>query len=206
MTSSNGNICVGNSPVTGESPAQRPITRSFDVFFDLRLNKRLSKQLWGWWFETLSRPLWRHCNAFWCESASTLKTWARICCWNCNINISKICLLVKARVPENIQYKKFSNMNKEVLTRESPSSNRLLCRHKSESKQRFHEQSHDIAYHTLKVLNTGRFFCCMHGRWMNVSLQEMLLKGQTTSSSLHSRTCPSLLRHTVFGYFLVTIT
>ena len=26
------------------------------------LNKRLSKQLWGWWFETLSRPLWRHCN------------------------------------------------------------------------------------------------------------------------------------------------
>ena len=22
----------------------------------------LSKQLWGWWFETLSRPLWRRCN------------------------------------------------------------------------------------------------------------------------------------------------
>ena len=35
----------------------------FDVFFDLRLNKRLSKQSWGWWFETISRPLWRHCNA-----------------------------------------------------------------------------------------------------------------------------------------------
>ena len=33
-------ICVGNSPVTGEFPAQRPVTRSFDVFFDLRLNKR----------------------------------------------------------------------------------------------------------------------------------------------------------------------
>ena len=31
-------------------------------FFDLRLNKRLSKQSWGWWFETLSRPLWRRCN------------------------------------------------------------------------------------------------------------------------------------------------
>ena len=43
-------------------PAQRPVTRSFDVFFDLRLNKRLSKQSWGWWFKTLSRPLWRHCN------------------------------------------------------------------------------------------------------------------------------------------------
>ena len=36
-------ICAGNSPVTGEFPAQRPVTRSFDVFFDLRLNKRLSK-------------------------------------------------------------------------------------------------------------------------------------------------------------------
>ena len=55
-------ICAGNSPVPGEFPAQRPVTRSFDIFFDLRLNKRLSKQSWGWWFETLSRPLWRHCN------------------------------------------------------------------------------------------------------------------------------------------------
>ena len=45
----------------GELPAQRPVTRSFDVFLDLRLNKRLSKQSWGWWFETPSRPLWRHC-------------------------------------------------------------------------------------------------------------------------------------------------
>ena len=37
-------ICVGNSPVTGEFPAQGPVTRSFGVFFDLRLNKRLSKR------------------------------------------------------------------------------------------------------------------------------------------------------------------
>ena len=51
-------ICSGNSPVPNEFPAQRPVTRSFD----LRLNKRLSKQSWGWWFETLSRPLWRHRN------------------------------------------------------------------------------------------------------------------------------------------------
>ena len=55
-------ICAGNSPVLGEFPAQRPVTRSFDVFFDRRLNKWLRKQSWGWWFETLSRPLWRHCN------------------------------------------------------------------------------------------------------------------------------------------------
>ena len=56
-------ICAGNSPVPGEFPAQRPVTRGFDVFFDLRPNKRLSKQSRGWWFETLSCPLWRHCNA-----------------------------------------------------------------------------------------------------------------------------------------------
>ena len=54
-------ICAGNSPVTDEFPSQRPVTRSFDVLLDL--NKRLSKQSsWGWWFETSSRSLWRHCN------------------------------------------------------------------------------------------------------------------------------------------------
>ena len=55
-------FCARNSPVNGEFPAQRPVTRSFDVFFDLRLHKWLSKQSWGWWFETLPRPLRRHCN------------------------------------------------------------------------------------------------------------------------------------------------
>ena len=55
-------LCAGKSPVTGEFPSQRSGTRSFDVFYDLRLNKRLSKQSWGWWFETLSCSLLRHCN------------------------------------------------------------------------------------------------------------------------------------------------
>ena len=54
-------LCAGNSPVTGEFHTQRPVTRRFD---DLCLNKRLSKQSWGWWFETPSRSLWRHCNAW----------------------------------------------------------------------------------------------------------------------------------------------
>ena len=45
-------LCVGNSPVT--------VTRTFDFFFDLRLNERLSKLSWGWWFETPSHPWWRH--------------------------------------------------------------------------------------------------------------------------------------------------
>ena len=72
-------ICAGNSPVPGEFPTQRPVTRSFDVFFDLRLNKRLSKQPWGWWFGTLSSPLWRQCNVVddltW--SRAKLGFWAR---------------------------------------------------------------------------------------------------------------------------------
>ena len=55
--------CAGNSPVTGEFPAQKPMTRSFDVSFDPRPNKRLSKQSRGCWFKTPSRSLWRHCNA-----------------------------------------------------------------------------------------------------------------------------------------------
>ena len=52
----------GNPSVIGGFPLLRPVTRSFDVFFDLRLNKRLSKQSRRRWFETPSRSLWRHCN------------------------------------------------------------------------------------------------------------------------------------------------
>ena len=68
MTSSNGNIfrvtghLCGEFTGPGEFPTQRPVTRSFDVYFDLRPNKWLSKQSWSWWFETLSCSLWRHCN------------------------------------------------------------------------------------------------------------------------------------------------
>ena len=54
-------LCAGNSPVTAEFPSQRPVTRSLDVYFDLRLNKRLSKQSWDWWFETLSQSLCSYC-------------------------------------------------------------------------------------------------------------------------------------------------
>ena len=66
MTLSNGNIFRVTGPLCGEFtgdrwiPHTRPVTRSFDVFFDLRLNKRLSKQSRGWWFETPSRSLLRH--------------------------------------------------------------------------------------------------------------------------------------------------
>ena len=49
---------------TGEFPNQTPLTRSYNVFFDLRVKERLSKQSWGWWLETPSCPLWRHCNVY----------------------------------------------------------------------------------------------------------------------------------------------
>ena len=68
MTSSNGNIFRVTGPLCGEFtgpgefPTQRPVTRSFDIFFDLDLNKQLSKQSRGWWFETPSGSLWRQCN------------------------------------------------------------------------------------------------------------------------------------------------
>ena len=92
MTSSNRNIsallslCAGNPPVTGDFLAQRPMTRSFDIFFDLRLNKRLTKQTWGGWFEMSTHPLWRHCNArgrkyyggdWWCYNGA----WLYVACW-----------------------------------------------------------------------------------------------------------------------------
>ena len=67
MTSSNGNIFRITGLLCGEFtghrwiPRKKPVSQSFDVFFDLRLNKRLSKQSRGWWYETPSCSLWRHC-------------------------------------------------------------------------------------------------------------------------------------------------
>ena len=91
MTSSNGNIFRVTGPLCGEFtgpgefPTQRPVTRSFDVFFDLRLNKRLSKHSWGWWFETLSWSLWRHHNVqmslLWSDNAIESGPWDLASCY-----------------------------------------------------------------------------------------------------------------------------
>ena len=92
MVSSNGYIFrVTGHLCGGEFPAQRLLTRSFVVFFDLRLAKRLSKQWWGWWFKT---PLWRHRNG-----------WLNICCeWQQNISAETSCTNTKHRevLSENI--------------------------------------------------------------------------------------------------------
>ena len=72
-------ICAGNSPVTGEFPAHKDQwSRTLMSSLICALNKLLSKQSWGWWFETPSRSLWRHCNelvkyyAWWCPGHSWL--------------------------------------------------------------------------------------------------------------------------------------
>ena len=68
MTSSNGNIFRVTGLLCGEFtghrwiPPQRSVTRNNDVFIDMCLNKRLSKQSWGWWFVVPLCPLWSHCN------------------------------------------------------------------------------------------------------------------------------------------------
>ena len=71
MTSSNGNIFRVTGILCGKFTGRRwiprtqgPVTRSFDVFFDLPPNQNMNKQLRHWWFETPSRSLWRHCNVF----------------------------------------------------------------------------------------------------------------------------------------------
>ena len=78
-------ICVGNSLVTSEFPAQRPVTWSFDVFFNLHLKKWLSKQWRGWWFEMPSRPFCCHSRM----DSNILCYWSS--CWgtstHCVLNI-----------------------------------------------------------------------------------------------------------------------
>ena len=69
-TSSNVNIFRLDGPLWGEStgpviselPSLRSVTRSFDVFFGVRLNKRLSNKSRRWWFETPWHSLWSQCN------------------------------------------------------------------------------------------------------------------------------------------------
>ena len=80
MTSSKGNIsallvlCKRNSPVTGEFPSQSPVMGCIDVFFNLRMNKRLNNSSRRRWFEALSRSLCRHCNAYHILGTSILWT------------------------------------------------------------------------------------------------------------------------------------
>ena len=70
---------------TGEFPAQMPVTQSFDVFFNLRLNRRLHKQSLGWWFETPSHPLWCHCNVLARAIMSELRETTLVVTFGCDM-------------------------------------------------------------------------------------------------------------------------
>ena len=68
-------LCEGNSLVTSEFPSQRPVMWSFDVFFDLRLNKQLSKRSRCWWFQMPSRSLWHHFDVMILHEMLHLQWW-----------------------------------------------------------------------------------------------------------------------------------
>ena len=88
MTSSNGNIIRVTGPLcrefTGQSPVNSPHKRQWRgaLMFSLicALKKRLSKQSWCLWFETPSRPSWRHCNVF-VESQQHYDIWRKMSWW-----------------------------------------------------------------------------------------------------------------------------
>ena len=136
-------ICAGNSPVPGEFSAQRPVTRRFDVFCDLRLSKRLSKQWWGWWFETLSRPLWRHCNV-----VEQLRAHRLV-----NLDLHYYCVLRYIRTSTLVcgnQINSHRTGNRHALTHEGPMTHKCVSL-----------SDHHCSYHGLSHLR------CLAIIWTN---------------------------------------
>ena len=81
-------ICAGNSPVTGEFSTQRPVTQSFDVFFNLRLNKQLSKHV----CKETSKHSWPCMKRIrWCSFSGIANIFHVLCCislfWCLNTNV-----------------------------------------------------------------------------------------------------------------------
>ena len=106
-------LCVGNSLVTSEFPSQGPVTQSFDVFFDLHLNKRLTKQSRPRWFETPLSSLWHRCN-------NGSLNWFIICSGN---GLSPVChylnqswLMVNWNIlPQNLKSKANSFLSRKCI-------------------------------------------------------------------------------------------
>ena len=100
-------ICAGNSQVTGEFP-HKGQWRGALMFSLICLNKRLSKQSWGWWFEMPSCLLWRHSNDL---RVPSLKISCRsFHCWENEItfnNLNNFKKLVNQKVAELMQCWKF---------------------------------------------------------------------------------------------------
>ena len=101
-------VSARNSPVTGEFHPQRPVTRSFDDFFDVHLNKRLSKQSRGWWLGTPSCSLWRHCNVSKSHSAQLPH-----CSWIQGSEIS--CCAKELWLPDTVSGWPYPILNNAIL-------------------------------------------------------------------------------------------
>ena len=93
-------ICAGNSPVPGEFPTQRPVTRSFDVYFDLHPKKWLSKQSWGWWFESLSWSLLRQRNEN--QTKHNKMVWEFMVQWNLSVSATSLIKIITCDLFSNM--------------------------------------------------------------------------------------------------------
>ena len=98
-------MCAGNSPVPVNSQHKGQWRGALMSSLIRALHKRLSKQSWGWWFETQSLPLWRHCNVRHCG--------------------------VKAIWP-GLHYRRFIHTPTHFYFKESPSGSRSPSIHPSE--------------------------------------------------------------------------
>ena len=100
-------ICTVDSPVTGEFPSQRPVTRSFDAFY-LRLDKWLIKQSRRRWYETPSRSLSCHYNV---HFSNQNKQWLYLFlnpimmyishCWSRELNMEPTTLTLCVQYEQN---------------------------------------------------------------------------------------------------------
>ena len=150
MTSSNGNIIRVTGPLCGEFtgpgefPAQRPVTRSFGVFFHLRLNKRLSKQPWGWWFETAGRSLWRHRNDYTVSVLRTITPSVKSSVTTTLLGVEGVCTAVTKGLPESIAGETF-----EVFTRFKPN---LVCPLGWSVNGAYHLQSKKMIHYKLHLI------------------------------------------------------
>ena len=153
-------ICARNSPVPGEFPTQRPVTRSFDVFFDLRLNKRLSKQWWDWWFGMLSRPLWRHRSvATWYQCLRRNGT-IFILTKSLLLTVSQIVKMKISGVGSDIHFVKITTIIMGAITSQITSLTSVYSAVYSGANQRKHQSSASLAF----VQGLHRWIPCTNGQ------------------------------------------
>ena len=122
---------------------KRPMAQSFDVLFDVLLNKRLSKQSRNLWFETSWCSLWRHCNGVY--SLSFLES-GRVGIWAGIYRESKPWML-------GISSMKISSFGDETIPDEAPSNRESFYPHESQVSI-YHNQSVVDSFSHSSVKNT----------------------------------------------------